>query len=160
MNFSYLLGLGGCPTTRDTRGEYTKHPYDIHVYSTIRRNGCLCGCFTHANTLDCNSQGEYNHPRVGNDRSKSTAMLGSGEKVGSLRHFCIRFQFFQIIPETARRQDSANSLYLCAPYPTQNLKNLHRRKGGGCLGSCIKIYRALGTLHPKRTFNRIAANDC
>ena len=78
----------------------------------------------------------------------------------TFRHFCMRFQFFQSIPETVRRQDSANSLYSCAPYPTQSLKNLHRRKGGGCLGSCIKIYRALGTLHPKRTFNRIAANDC
>ena len=78
----------------------------------------------------------------------------------SCRHFYLRFQFFQIIPETVRQQNSVNYPYLCTSYPTQNLKNLHRRKGGGCLGSCIKIYRALGTLHPKRTFNRIAANYC
>ena len=45
-------------------------------------------------------------------------------------------------------------------YPTQSLKNLHRRKGGGCLGSCIKIYTALGALYAKQTFNRIAANGC
>ena len=44
--------------------------------------------------------------------------------------------------------------------PDAQLKNLHRRKGGGCLGSCIKIYRTLGTLNAKRTFNRIAANGC
>jgi hypothetical protein len=41
---------------------------------------------------------------------------------------------------------------------TQSLKKLHRRKGGGYFGLCINIYKALGTLHPKRTFNRIAAN--
>ena len=150
----------GCLTTRGTRSKYTKYPHDIHVYCTIRPYGCLCGCFTRSNTLECLSQGKYNHPGVGNDWSKSTAILGSGGKVDFLRRFCIKFQFFQIIPETARRQDSANSLYLCAPYPTQSLKNLHRRKGGGCFGLCIKIYRALGTLHPKRTFNRIAANYC
>ena len=45
-------------------------------------------------------------------------------------------------------------------YPTQSLKNLHRRKGGGCLGRYIKIYGALGTLYAKQTFNRIAANGC
>ena len=45
-------------------------------------------------------------------------------------------------------------------YPTQSLKNLHRRKGGGCLGRYIKIYGALGTLYAKQTFNPIAANDC
>ena len=126
--------FSGCITTRGTPSEYAKHPHNIHVYSAIRRNGWLCGCFTHSNTLDCTSQGEYNHPRVGNDHAQSTAILGSGGKVDFLRRFCIKFQFFQIIPETARRQDSANSLYLCAPYPTQNLKNLHRRKGGGCFG--------------------------
>ena len=59
-----------------------------------------------------------------------------------------------------RQKDSANYLYSGAPYPTQSLKNLHRRKGGGCFGRYIKIYRALGTLYAKRTFNRIAANDC
>ena len=58
------------------------------------------------------------------------------------------------------QRDSANSLYSGAPYPTQSLKNLHRRKGGGYFGLCIKIYRALGTLYAKQTFNRIAANDC
>ena len=57
------------------------------------------------------------------------------------------------------QRDSANSLYSGAPYPTQSLKNLHRRKGGGYFGLCIKIYRALGTLYAKRTFNRIAAKD-
>ena len=45
-------------------------------------------------------------------------------------------------------------------YPTQSFKNLDRKMGGGCLGLCVKIYRALGTLHLKRIFNRIAANDC
>jgi hypothetical protein len=112
----------GCITTRDTRSEYAKHPHDIHVYCTIRRNGCMCGCFTHSNTLDCNSQGEYNHPRVSNDRAQSTAILGSGEKVDFLRHFYLRFQFFQIILETVKQQNSVNYPYLCAPYPTQSLK--------------------------------------
>ena len=45
-------------------------------------------------------------------------------------------------------------------YPTQSLKNLHRRKGGGYFGLCIKIYKAIGTLPAKQTSNRIAANDC
>jgi len=45
-------------------------------------------------------------------------------------------------------------------YPTQSLKNLHRRKGGGYFGLCIKIYKAIGALPAKQTFNRIAANDC
>ena len=58
------------------------------------------------------------------------------------------------------QRDSANSLYSGAPYPTQSLKNLHRRKGGGCLGRYINIYKALGKLYAKRTSNRIAANDC
>ena len=58
------------------------------------------------------------------------------------------------------QRDNVNSLYSCAPYPTQSLKNLHRRKGGSCFGLCIKIYRALGTLYAKQTFNRIAANGC
>ena len=80
--------------TRSTRSEYAKHPHNIHVYCTIRRNGCLCGCFIRLNTLDCTSQGEYNHPRVSNDRAQSTAILGSGEKVDFLRHFCIKFQFY------------------------------------------------------------------
>ena len=80
--------------TRGTGSEYVKHPHDIHVYPTIRRNGCLCGCFTHSNTLDCNLQGEYNHPRVSNDRAQSAAILGSCEKVDFLRCFCIRFQFY------------------------------------------------------------------
>ena len=160
MNFSYLLGLRGCPTTRDTRSEYTKHPHDIHVYCTIRRNGCLCGCFTQSDMLECISQGGINHPGVGNDNAQSTAMLSSGGKVDFLRRFCMRFQFFQIIPETVTRQDNANSPYLCAPYPTQSLKNLHRRKGRGCFGLCIKIYRTLGTLYAKQTSNRIAANGC
>ena len=124
----------GCLTTRGTRSEYAKHPHNIHVYCTIWPYGCLCGCFTPSNTLECTSQGEYNHPRVGNDHTQTTAILGSGEKVGSFRHFYLRFQFFQIIPETVEWQDSANSLYLCAPYPTQSIKNLHRRKGGGCFG--------------------------
>ena len=44
--------------------------------------------------------------------------------------------------------------------PDAQLKKLHRRKGGGYFGLCIKIYRALGTLYAKQTFNRIAANDC
>ena len=92
----------GCITIRGTRSEYAKHPHIIHVYCTIRHNGCLCGCFTPSNTLDCTSQGEYNHPRVGNDRSKSTAILGSGEKVGSFRHVYLRFQFYQIHSETAQ----------------------------------------------------------
>ena len=43
---------------------------------------------------------------------------------------------------------------------TQSLKNLHRRKGGDCLGRYTKIYGALGTLYAKQTFNRIAANGC
>jgi hypothetical protein len=72
----------------------------------------------------------------------------------------MRFQFFQIIPETVRLKDNANFLYSCSSYPTQSLKKLHRRKGGGYFGLCIKIYHALGTLCAKRTFNRIAANDC
>ena len=42
--------------------------------------------------------------------------------------------------------------------PDAKLKNLHQRKGGGCLGRYIKIYRALGTLYAKLTSNRIAAN--
>ena len=96
-------------TTRDTRSEYTKHPHDIHVYCTIRRNWCLCGCFTHSDMLECISQGGFNHPRVSNDHAQSTAMLGSGEKVDFLSRFCMRFQFFQIIPETVTRQDNANS---------------------------------------------------
>ena len=58
---------------------------------------------------------------------------------------------------TARQRKLSFS---CAPYPTQSLKNLHRRKGGGYFGLCIKIYRAHGSLYAKRTFNRIAANDC
>ena len=33
-------------------------------------------------------------------------------------------------------------------------------RGGGCLGLCIKVYGALGTLYAKQTFNQIAANDC
>ena len=148
----------GCLTTRDTRSEYAKHPHNIHVYCTIRRNGCLCGCFIHPNTLDCTSQGGFNHPRVSIDRSKSTAILGSGEKEDFLRHFSMRFQFFQIIPETVR--NCADFIYSCAQYPTQSLKNLHQRKGGGCFGRYINIYRALGTLYAKQTFNRIAANDC
>ena len=96
----------GCLTARDTRSEYTKHPHDIHVYCTIRRNWYLCGCFVRSNTLDCTSPGEYNHPRVSNDHAQSTTILGSGEKVEFLRRFCMRFQFFQIIPETVRRQGS------------------------------------------------------
>ena len=118
-----------CITTRDTRSEYAKHPHDIHVYSTIRRNGCLCGCFISSNTLECTFQGGFNHPRVSTDRAQSTAILGSGEKVSSLRHFCIRFQFFQIIPETMRQKDSANYLYSGAPYPTQSLKKPPPKKG-------------------------------
>jgi hypothetical protein len=43
---------------------------------------------------------------------------------------------------------------------TQSLKNLHRRKGGGYFGLCINIYKAIGTLYAKQTFNRIAANGC
>lgn len=62
--------------TRGTRSEYVKHPHNIHVYSTIRRNGCLCGCFTLSNTLDCTSKGGFNHPGVGNDHAQSTAILG------------------------------------------------------------------------------------
>ena len=94
--------------TRGTRSEYAKHPHNIHLYRTIGRNGCLCGCFTCSNTLDCASQGGFNHPRVDNDHAQTTAMLGSGGKVDSLRLFCMRFQFFQIIPETMRQKDSAN----------------------------------------------------
>jgi hypothetical protein len=146
--------------TRGTRSEYVKHPHNIHVYSTIRRNGCLCGCFTRSNTLDCTSQGEYNHPRVGNDHAQSTAILGSGGKVSYFRYFCIRFQFLQLIPETVRQQNSINYPYLCTSYPTQSLKNLHRKKGGGCLELWVKIYRSHGSLYAKQTFNRIAANDC
>ena len=89
---------------------------------------------TFLGTLLCRaipSLGGFNHPRVGNDHAQITAILSSGEKVGSLRHFYLRFQFFQIIPETMRQKDSANSLYSCAPYPTQSLKNLHRIKGEG-----------------------------
>ena len=71
--------------TRGTRSEYVKHPHNIHVYCTIGRNGCLCRCFTRANKLDCTSQGEYNHPRVGNDHAQTTAMLGSGGKLSYLR---------------------------------------------------------------------------
>ena len=37
--------------------------------------------------------GGFNHPRVSNDRVKSTAILGSGGKVDFLRHFCMKFQF-------------------------------------------------------------------
>ena len=150
----------GCIITRGTRSEYAKHPHNIHVYCTIRRAGCLCGCFTHANTLDCTSQSGFNHPRVGNDHAQRTAILGSGEKVDSFRHFYLRFQFFHIIPETVKLKDNANFLYSCSSYPTQSIKNLHRKKGGGCFGRYINIYRALGTLYAKRTFNRIAANDC
>ena len=58
-----------------------------------------------------------------------------------------------------RLKDNANFLYSCSSYPTQSLKNLHRRKGGGYFGLCIKIYRALGELYAKQTFNRIAAKD-
>jgi hypothetical protein len=31
VNFSYLLGLRGCITTRGTRSEYAKNPHNIHV---------------------------------------------------------------------------------------------------------------------------------
>ena len=44
--------------------------------------------------------------------------------------------------------------------PDAKLKNLHRIKGGGYFGLCIKIYKAIGTLYAKQTFNRIAANGC
>ena len=37
---------------------------------------------------------------------KSTAILGSGEKVGCFKHFYLRFQFLHITPETVRRQGS------------------------------------------------------
>jgi hypothetical protein len=129
----------GCLTARDTRSEYTKHPHDIHVYSTIRRNGCLCGCFTHANTLDCTTQGGFNHPRVSNDHAQSTAILGSVGKVDFLRRFCMRFQFFQIIPETVRRQDNANSPYLCAPYPTLSLKTSTEERGEANLSNTSRF---------------------
>ena len=123
--------FSGCITTRGPRSEYTKHPHVIHVYCTIRRSGWLCGCFTHSNTLDCNSQGEYNHPRVGNDRSKSTARLGQGGKVDSFRHFCMRFQFFQIITEMMRQKDSIN-------YPCRSQRSV--------------IYRVLGSRWSARFF--------
>ena len=44
--------------------------------------------------------GGFNHPRVSNDHAQSTAILGSGEKVGYFRHFCMRFQFYLIHGET------------------------------------------------------------
>ena len=118
-------------TTRDTRSEYAKHPHNIHVYCTIRRNGCLCGCFTHANTLECTSQGGFNHPRVGNDHAQITAILSSGEKVGCFKHFCMRFQFLQIIPETMRQKDSTN-------YPCRAQRSI--------------IYRVLGSRWSARFF--------
>ena len=129
----------GCIMTRGTRGEYAKHPHVIYVYSTIRRNGCLCGCFTHANTLDCTTQGGFNHPRVSNDHAQSTAILGSVGKVDFLRRFCMRFQFFQIIPETMRRQDSAN-------YPFGAQRSV--------------IYRVLGSRWSARFFAYVPSYFC
>ena len=117
--------------TRGTRSEYAKHPHNIHLYRTIGRNECLCGCFTCSNTLDCASQGGFNHPRVDNDHAQTTAMLGSGGKVDSLRHFCMRFQFFQIIPETMRQKDSTN-------YPCRAQRSI--------------IYRVLGSRWSARFF--------
>ena len=135
----------GCITTRDTRSEYAKHPHAIHIYCTIRPYGCLCGCFTHSNTLDCTSQGGFNHPRVSTDRSKSTAILGSGGKVGFLRHFCIKFQFLHFTPETMRQKDSANDLYSGAPYPTQSLKKPPPKNGGRLFG--VMRQNLQGTWH-------------
>ena len=40
------------------------------------------------------SLGGFGHPRVSTDRAQSTAILGSGEKVGYFRHFCMSFQFY------------------------------------------------------------------
>ena len=97
---------------------------------------------------------------MSNDHAQSTAMLGSGEKVDSLRHFCIRFQFLQIIPETMRQKDNVNSLYSCAPYPTLSLKTSTEERVEAIFGLCINIYKALGTLYAKQTSNRIAANGC
>ena len=124
----------GCITIKDTLSEHAKHPHNIHLYRTIGRNGCLCGCFTCSNTLDCASQGGFNHPRVDNDHAQTTAMLGSGGKVDSLRHFCMRFQFFQIILETVRQQNNANFLYSCSSYPTQSLKTSTEERVEAILG--------------------------
>ena len=48
----------------------------------------------------------------------------------SFRYFYLKFQFFQIIPKTVRQQNSVNSLYSGAPYPTQSLKKPPPKKGG------------------------------
>ena len=129
MNFSYLLGLGGA-SRQETPAVNTQSTRMIFTYTLLSGATGACVGVLHAKTRSIVLfKGEYNHPRVGNDRSKSTAMLGSGEKVGSLRHFCIRFQFFQIILETVRQQNNVNSLYSCAPYPTQSLKKPPSRKG-------------------------------
>ena len=159
MNFSYLLGLGGA-SRPEAPVVNTQSTRMIFTYTALSGLTGACVGVLHPQTRSNVLRRVNNHPRVGNDHTQTTAILGSGEKVGSFRHFYLRFQFFQIIPETMRQKDSANYLYSGAPYPTQSLKNLHRRKGGGCLGRYIKIYGALGTLYAKLTSNRIAANDC
>ena len=108
------------------------------------------------------SLGGFGHPRVSTDRAQSTAILGSGGKVDFLRRFCIKFQFFQIIPETARRQDSANSLYLCAPYPTQNLKTSTEERGEAVWGPASRFTGHLAHYTQSRhliALQRIAAQS-
>ena len=82
-----FLSFSGWIKTKRTRSDSKKHPYKCHLFRLIALNGCLCGCFTLSNTLECTSQGEYDHPRMSNDRAQSTAILGSGERVGDHRHF-------------------------------------------------------------------------
>ena len=64
--------------TIGTRSGYTKYPHIIHVYCTIRLNGCFCRYFVCSKTLERTFQGGFNHPRVGNDYVQSTAKLGLG----------------------------------------------------------------------------------
>ena len=126
--------FSGCITTRGNRRQYTKHPYVIRVYCTIRLNGCLRGCFTPSKTLDCTSQGEYNHPRVSNDRAQSTAILGSGERVGDHRHFTRLCVYARSILETVRRRADTNSLHMWAAYPTQGVKKPPPNEGWRLVG--------------------------
>ena len=61
-------------------------------------------------------------------------MLGSGGKVDFLRHFCMRFQFFQIIPETVRK---CRLYLLMRTIPDAKLKKPPPKKG----------WRLFGVLH-------------
>ena len=154
MNFSYLLGLGGV-SRPEAPVVNTQSTRMIFTYTALSGATGVCVGVLHAQTRSIVIL------RL-NIITRGWVMIDLKAQLywARVERWIAAALLLEVSILLNTQRDSANSLYSGAPYPTQSLKNLHRRKGGGYFGLCIKIYRAHGSLYAKRTFNRIAANDC